>query len=259
MFEISEIEPNRFYQVTAPFSMDAMREFFLDKNKVFIVNYSKSQLKGKSLLIYLSNLDIPCEIDFDETVNKEEKFEMLKAYIESRNLFSIPNFTKTWADLLLIYKQMPFSNAYKSNLLSEEEKIEFLNANIDLIKKSVEFCDSLALYALTTNTSYKEEFGEEIDEDIEQVDDPMFIGQNIVDMFYLKGFFELYFSQAPQNEPKYFKRQFKEQMFRGRNLFHYFSNPNNTLMGLLIGISSEQIKPGDMSFLNPQNGASHEH
>lgn len=246
MFEISEVEASRLREVTAPFSMDVMREFFLDKSKVFVIDYAKSQLKGKSLLIYLSNLDIPCEIKFSDDVTLDEKFEMLKCYIESRNLFSVPSFTRAFADALLIFKGVSGGKPFGSELLTLEEMKSFIEKNVATIEKSVRFCDSLPFYAVTTSRAYREEFGDGVEQDVEVVDDPFYVGQNVVDLFSLKNFFELYFSRVPLFAPVYFKRQFREQMFRGKNLFHYFFNSNNTLLGMLMGIAEDKLGPKDL-------------
>ena len=241
MFEISSVKQENLKNVSAPFSMDVMREFFMDKEKVFVVNYEESQLQGNSLLIYLSNLDIPCEIEFSENVSKEQRFELLKCYMESRNLYSIPSFTKTWVELLLLYKGSDYEKAFATEFLTVEEQREFIEQNKELIEKSVRFCDSLPFFLITTTRAYQDKFGEEIEDGVDVVDDPFFVGQNVVDMFFLRDFFELYFAAPTTFKPTYFKRQFREMMFRGRNLFHHFYNPNNTMVAMLMEASDLKV------------------
>jgi hypothetical protein len=251
MFDIDAIDPSRLKEVAAPFSMDVMREFFVDKTKVFLVNYEQCQLKGKSLLIYLSNLDIPCDIRFSSEVKLEEKFEMLKCYMESRNMFSLPSFTKTFAELLVLSKNIP-STLFRSTIFSKEELQQFLNDNQELIRKCVHFCDSLPLFAVSTTQAYRLKFPENAEASVDVIDDPFYVGQNVVDLFYLDGFFEVYFSEKPKQKAAFFKRQFRDQMFRGKSMFQYFANPNNSLMGMLVAISERKLERKDIESLYTQ-------
>ncbi|MDR3607766.1 MAG: hypothetical protein P4M08_10340 [Oligoflexia bacterium] len=246
MFDLSKTDPSKVREVMAPFSMDVMREFFLDKSKIFVINYAESQLKGKSLLIYLSNLDIPCEIRFTPDVSLDEKFEMLKCYMESRNMFSVPSFTLSVADALILSKQDRTDLEFKSTIFNKEELKLFIEKNPALIGNWQRFCDSLPLYAITTTQAYRSAFGEAPQEGAEVIDDPFFVGQNVVDLFYVPGFFESYFSTAPKSAPAFFKRQFWEQMFRGKNLFHFFYNPNNSLLGMLVALMEKRVRPEDL-------------
>jgi hypothetical protein len=127
--------------------------------------------------------------------------------------------------------------------LSPEHQRTFIEQNLELMEKAVRFFDSLPYYAITTSAAHKEEFGEGPEANVTLIDDPFYVGQNVVDLFYLNSFFEFYFSEAPKFPPMFFKRQFQEQMFRGKNLYHYFMNPNNTMMGLLIAMTQTEMKP----------------
>ena len=54
------------------------------------------------------------------------------------------------------------------------------------------------------------------------VDDVLYIGSNIVTLFSIPSFMELFFTTQMRTQMKYFKQQFDEHIFRGKNLFEYF-------------------------------------
>ena len=80
---MSEVEQKEFRNVKVPLSVDQIKEFFTNKNLVYLINYHDSDLKGVVFLTYLSNLDLPAEINFTGS-SFEQKEELLKIYMETR-------------------------------------------------------------------------------------------------------------------------------------------------------------------------------
>jgi len=78
------------------------------------------------------------------------------------------------------------------------------------------------------------------------VDDTLYIGSNIVNLFSIPLFLERYFAVPSTNQPKYFKQQFTEYMFKGKRLFHYFANENNTFFQVLVALLTKKVTVENM-------------
>jgi len=60
-------------------------------------------------------------------------------------------------------------------------------------------------------------------------------------LYGLPAFVETFFSTAPRAPIRYFKAQFEEYMFRGKNLFHYFDTDFNPLLAATSGLLTGAI------------------
>lgn len=226
-------------KTTLPMSPELMREFFEDKEKLFLVDYAGCELKGNVFLTYLSNLGLKSELDFEGAAS-EEKIELLKNYMTSRHIVECRTLSFAALQAVLAYKNAPEElSSLVEPVLTEEELGRFLDENKDLVYHWALFLDSCLVFLMS---SFKE-LGEALDlkEHYEEVDDQRFVGLNIVNMFSIDGFFEIYFS-LPLMPMKYFTRQFEEYMFNGKNLFYYFQTEENTLLKLLYGMLNQEIE-----------------
>ena len=66
-------------ETKAPIAIDELKKYFTDKDVSYLIDYEKSDLKGKKLLTYLSNLDIPADI-------KNVDLELVKEIIKEANV-----------------------------------------------------------------------------------------------------------------------------------------------------------------------------
>ena len=66
--------------VTAPLSMDVLKELFLKKDRSILVDYDNSTIKGEPLFRYLSSLNIDYQLKFGRT---EFTMEALEAWLLS--------------------------------------------------------------------------------------------------------------------------------------------------------------------------------
>lgn len=221
----SVIKSENIRETTAPLKIEAIKEFFENKDLVYIVDYTGSQIKGNMFLTYLSNLDLNYEINLAHA-STQEKFELIKIFMETRNLNSSDTLRLTVAELLLTYRGQETERVFPKSILTREEKAAFIENHQGLFEKWDLFLNSLYIFMVKSIPALNEQL--KVREAHQVVEDPGFIGLNVVQLFSIPGFLDMYLSHPPQQELKYFKPQFEDYIFNGKNLFHYFYCQENT-------------------------------
>lgn len=227
MKDIKTVDPVNFRNVTVPLEISQIKEYFENKELFFLINYTDSKIKGNMFLTYISNLDLPCEIIL-KGASKEDRFELLKYYMETRNLNVSDALKYTAAQILLEKKGFDSTTIFDHPVLSSAECAEFIKNNEEMVGRWNTFISSTLIYTLTCIKDLEEEFS--FKDAFKTIDDPHYIGSNVVQLFSVPSFLELFFSKPADGELFYMKPQFEEYMFRGKNLFHYFYCPENTLL-----------------------------
>ena len=243
---IESIKAENLRNVSVPLEINQIKEFFENKELFFLVDYSSSKIKGNMFLTYLSNLDIPCEIILTGA-SKEEKFELLKSYMETRNLNNSNTLRYMTAQIFLEKKGFNTLDIFEALILTKEECSEFVLINAEMVNRWNTFISSVMIYFLTSVKTIEEEF--KFKESFKKIDDPHYIGTNIVQLFGVPAFLEMFYSVPADTEIFYFKQQFEEYMFRGKNLFEYFCNPENTLFLLFDDMLKGNAELGNISDL----------
>lgn len=220
--------------VTLPLNQADLKAFFENKETVFNVKYSESALKGKMFLVYLSNLELKIEIDLSDTP-VEEKLSLVREYFNLSHIIQSQTLINISMQILFYVKQ---SHIQLSDPLSDQEVEQFVAENQELISKWVHFLDSSLLYIQLCFNDLEDvvDF-----EGIEEIDDILYVGQNVVHLYGQPSFMTNYFSGLPPIRISNFKRQFNEYMFKGANLFKFFSHENNEMVCLLQGLLSEEV------------------
>lgn len=249
--DLSKIDPKNVRNVSVPLKVETLKEFFENKELFFVVDYATSQIKGNMFLTYLSNLDLPCEVDLSKA-SKQEKFDMIKTYMETRNMNNSDVLKLTAAELMLRYKCVNYGNLFANSLLTEEERVEFIQQNLEIFYKWDHFLYSTLGYLIKMYPELNEKLKVE---DFPVINDPNYVGLNVVQLFGITGFAELYFSSSLWTPFNYFKPQFEEYMFKGQNLYHYFSCEENTMVLLMASLFSGGIKVDEFfKFSAPAEG-----
>lgn len=238
MKEIHQIDKANFRNVTVPLEIDSIKEFFQNKELFFLIDYTKSKIKGNMFLTYISNMDLPCEILFND-IPKVEKFELLKIYMETRNLNSSNALKLAAAQVMLEFLGLDTINMLDNPGFTREECREFLNANHQIIEKWDTFIRSSMIYMLTSMKDVEEEY--QFKTKFKMIDDPNYLGNNVVQLFSVPSFLEFYFSTKPTSEIYYFKQQFEEYMFRGKNFYDFFAVPQNSLFFTMQALLNSDI------------------
>lgn len=219
--ETQEIE---IKHAKVPFTIEEMIEYFLNKNKFYIINYKDSELKGNRFLSYVGNLEIPFEINYIG-VSKEEKFELVLEFLKSRNIIKLGSLALTSAEILLRYRGLSNLKISTNPIFSDSEFNDFIKENEEIISKWTTFVLSTNLFMLTTVKELNE--GYNFKEGFKEIEDANYIGQNIVQLFSVPSFMEAFFSLPIDREIFFFKHQFEDYMFKGNNLFFYYGCPEN--------------------------------
>lgn len=207
----------------APISIDELKKYFVDKDCFYVINYKDSKLKGKKLLTYLSNLEIPSDINFTGTT-EEEFHEIFSEYLNMEMICNIASLEITVIETLKEYRGITNTNLF-TNLIQKNKTI------LDewLVK-----IDSLTLYNMYV---VKDEEFKQFVESHPQDDTDSLIGVNFVSLLKHGDFYSLY-QKVDVSNLKYFKTYFDEYMFKGKNLYSFWANENNPLFLLTYGISS---------------------
>lgn len=214
-----------FVETVAPVSIDNLKKYFTDKTTFFIINYKDSSLKGTKLLTYLSNLDIPCDIQCSGC-SQEECYELLTDYLHSTMLVNVPSLEKSVTGIL---------HQVKGLAPTKDEK--FIEQNKDILYKWVCKLESLSLYNMhiVADNSFKE-FVDNFEKD--ETDE--LIGVNFVSLLKNDYFYSFY-GNTDKSRLKFYTNYFNEYMFKGKNMYSYWANDNNPLFLLTYGIAEGMI------------------
>ena len=222
-------------ETIAPINLEQLKSYFSDKDQYFSIDYGKSTIKGKTLLTYLSNLDVPCDINFSSST--QEEFDELKVdYLHSPTLVNIQSLEYFMINLLLESR----------GLTHEKVLTKFIEENKDIIESWNKKIDSLTLYNFytiddDTFKKYVESYPIDETSSLE--------GVNFLSLLKHEDFY-LLFEKVDDKNLKYYKNYFNEYMFKGKNLFSFWANENNPLHVLTYSISAQL----DETALNLRNG-----
>ena len=207
-------------ETTAPIDITHLKTYFEDKTTEFLIDYDSSTLKEEKLLIYLSNLDIPCDIKFE---TEEGLMECLEAYLNTTCILNCKTLEMVTLNMLC-----------GSNAPSHLEEI------LNYWKERLNSLPNFNVYSIRTKQF------EDFAKTLEQDDTDSLVGVNWISLLKNREFNE-YFDSNETNS-KFFTKYFDDYMFNGKNLYHYWANENNItfLMTLdLINFVSDNRQQGN--------------
>jgi hypothetical protein len=224
-------------ETVAPISIEELKKYFTDKNNFYLIDYSKSKLKGKKLLTYLSNLEIPSDINFIGTT-EEEFSEIFKEYLNLEMICNVPSLEKITIDILKEFKGLSNQNIFDG----------LIQDNTDILKEWVSKLDSLTLYNMYSIGD--EEFKKFVES--HTLDETNCLkGVNFVSLLKHKEFYSLY-EKIEQRDLKFYKKYFEDYMFKGKNLYSYWANENNPMFLLTFGIAGGLVTGDDYVSIKKQ-------
>lgn len=210
---------------TAPIGLEDLKKYFNDKTVSYVIDYDNSKLQGAKLLTYISNLDLPIDIYFDP--NSESGKDLLKCYLESTFMVSVPSLETATLDLLLTAKFEPISDVENTFI---KENSEIINHWTTVL----ESCTLFNMYCIDEET-FKDFARQHPEERFE-----VFKGINFVHQFKNPNFY-LFYETIDDKNLKFLPQVFDEYMFKGKNLYSFWSNENNPLFLLTWGVASGAI------------------
>lgn len=225
------MEDSQVRHVVAPLTLEQIKEYFENKDIIFLIDYNKSELQGIKLLTYLSNLELPAEIYFSEDLY-EKKEELLSVFLEAQSMCESKSILTNIAILILEKRGIDTSQMYMNPILTREEIKKFIQDHSKLLETWERFLESTNLYAQSCIEGLVEK--KDLITGFGEINDRNAVGSNVVFLFNIPAFMELFFSQGVFYEMKYYTPQFEEYMFRGNNLYSYFACEENTPFKMLL-------------------------
>ena len=220
-------------ETTAQITIENLKLFFENKETKYLIDYEKSILKEEKLLVYLSNLEIPCDIKFS---NVESFDELLKIYLKSSVIVKIPSLEFGLIDLLLQYNEI--------NTMVDGEFIKEIEEDLAIWSNKLK---SLSLYNVyTINDESMQNWVKQFPED----DTTETKGINFVSLLSNSELYRI-FEKVNQSELKYYSSYFEKYMFKGQNLFSFWANENNPMFIINNGIASGSLD--NTEYFNAQN------
>ena len=208
-------------ETIAPIPLDQLKEYFIDKDVVFLIKYQESTLKGEQLLTYLSNLEIPCNLLFKDL---SELYEVLETYLTFDRLVNVP-----------ILKHFVINILLETRELVDPKHPDFISKNKELLDVWAQKLDSLTLYNFYTVQS------EQLKEFVKSHGESEYDGNsgiNFVQLLDEPLFYEFY-RKVDRNNLKYFPSYFNNNMFNGKTLYEYWANENNPLFLVNLDILTD--------------------
>lgn len=206
-------------ETIAPIPLDQLKEYFIDKEILFLVKYDESNLKGEQLLTYLSNLEIPSDILFKDM---SDLYKILEIYLRFDRIVEIPILNHFMIEVLLEYR----------GLLEKAVHHDFIQKNREELDIWAERLDSLTLFNFYTVESPKMKSFVESHEKSRYDNNT---GINFVQLLNEPLFYEFY-RKVDKNNLKYFPTYFNDRIFNGKPLYEYWANRNNPLFMVNLGV-----------------------
>jgi hypothetical protein len=217
----------KIIETTTPISIENLKEYFADNDVCFLIDYENSTLRGNKLLTYLSNLEIPCDIKFS---NDDDLYELIVEYFNSQMLLNIDSLEKKALEILLQCK-------YEPEIVNERNE-KFIEENIQIISKWISLIESLTVYNMFI---IKKEETQDFVKIFPVVENDDLRGINFVSLLKHEIFYDLITTIDPKNL-LYYKEYFENNVFKGKNLFEFWSNEKNILFLLTFGMMENIIK-----------------
>lgn len=222
--------PSKVHHVVLPLKVDELKDLIEKKDFFYIVDYRNSQLRDAVMLNYISNLDLPCELKIDSTLDYEERTALLKAYMSSKHIVKVKSLAINLMQILLENRGIDTSEMIEKPLLNKEEVKAFISANKEIVERWEKFVESTIIFAMFTAKDLDTEV--KIKDQVPVIDDPNFIGSNVVNLFSIPSFTEQFFTKPIKHELSFFRPQFEDDMYKGRNLYSFFFCEENEIYNL---------------------------
>jgi hypothetical protein len=210
-------------QTSAPIKLEDLKKYFEDKSTVFIIDYTSSSIKAEKLLIYISNLDIPCDIKLN---SPEELEELVACYLTSNFIVNIPSLEEITISLLKQHKGLME--------VENQQLLTSLKSQLDTWTSKLESLALYNMYIIDDSTLKQWVTTEHETDDTTSLD-----GVNFISLLKNQDFFDFY--QRMITVPKYYSGYFNEYIFKGKNLYNYWATEHNPMFLLTYAIATNQL------------------
>lgn len=226
-------------ETVAPLPIESIKEYFHDKEIKFLVDYENSKISDKIFLTYVSNLDIPLDVKLRKDFPTEKIFSLIDAYMDVKTISNVDTLTMMIVHIVLKAIGVDTKSALQNPFLTEEQVDQFIETRKEKVERWVHFLDSSMLFLIYSYKELNERL--KVEENFPKIEDPNYVGLNIVNLFRVQGFMNCYFGSSPTPNVSFFTEQFTKYMFKGKNFFSYFNNEENMFVPLLINIVEQKF------------------
>lgn len=219
---------NTIIKSTLPLPLDVMKQVITTPNASVEIDYDASQIKGRAALIYLTNANIP-NVSFSVS-NQEDAFDLVSNYIMHKSIVNIECLVNSIRQVLYAVRGVTLSDDDQANLdatslFSLDQVADFLSdpQRAENTLHLIQVLDNIPTFLVANNVKFKEEHGDAA-ANFEIIDAIDHVGYTFVNLIRTDEFIISYFSVPPTAPIAYFKQQFDEYAYGGKNLFAYLSD-----------------------------------
>jgi len=225
--------------IKLPLSMEQLQEVLSLKGKddmatgkvsqetMANVSYASSTLRGANFINYVSNLRLSIDLAVEE-LTKEDKFDLMKAYLNSRMLSEVKVLAYEGMTMLVQRKDevATTDSSAAEFFMNKAERKEFMEEYSEILERYELFLESILIGLPFCLKEYANTIGKEMIEkkEIEVINDPAFISSNVVSMIVEPDFLEMYLTYPVHNRVKFFDSQWFEPVFNGFSLISIMAN-----------------------------------
>lgn len=216
--------------VTAPLSVDVLKELFLKKERSIVVDYDQSPLKGEKLFSYLQSLNIEYDLKFGDA---KYTMEALEAWLRSTTLRPCKCMEEMAIIVLGAYTNTPGCPITMACLPTD-----WVERNRKVLDRWTNLIASMPIYGQSTLVETdRSNLPDTYDDGL---DLPPRCGINIAVLLHHPEFWLI--SQV-NGTPTYFEQLFQDSCYNGDSLFKYWQTENNPIFILSLALTSPQFDP----------------
>lgn len=240
-------------ETTYPVPMESIEKYFLDESPAsdkYLKIKVSNETDPNELFIFLSNLQINCDVDLSE-LRKDKIREFILKYMTTDSMVPIPSLINLVLSVLLVKGGHEEIASIDLHLFSKEQIYKLIGYNEEVVNNAYSFICSLPVFALSC---IKDKNGDSIFKDdlktFPVIDNKDIIGLNLAYLLTHKEVGAIPNNNIPATI-SFYKKQFTTNMFRGDYLFKHFDNPSNPF--LVIATALYACTPESELFLNELN------
>ena len=222
-----EYNESNVIETTAPIKFELLKQYFENEDTIYLIDLVESELKGDQLLTYISNLEMPIDIQHKNTPEyKAEMDSLFAAYLESDVLVSIRSMEEVAIGCLYTLKGLT-AGTYETHVENHFESLQRWEKRIDQLLVYNMHCPNIPKYNEWIETLPVDE-------------DQSLNGINFVSIMKYTPTYTL-LGSVKQEHCMYNPTLFNEYIYKGNNLFHYWAHENNPVFLLQHNILEGNI------------------
>jgi len=221
----------------APIDVEHLQEYFSSENIIFDIMYYDSDIKGRTFLNYVANLDINFTLNLYQ-VSQEEKYELLYLYMKSTSLINCKELEKGLLYTILLYNNCDIDDLYSYAMLNPENTQKFIKEYGTDLLNMTDFIESLPITTLSFVPALSEFVNSEL-KNYDVVEDENILGKNVVNLLKDPFIFQIYDKNGSRK--RYFKHYSEEYIYDDKNLYAFMVEHDVPLLVITSGVASGNV------------------